>query len=304
MRVGLVVQGQEGVDWETWVELAAAVEAAGLESLFTSDHYRWLIGNQDGALDAWTVLAGLAAVTTRVKLGSLVSPVTFRHPSLLARIVLTAGRISGGRAELGLGAGWNEPEHHRHGFPFPPLGVRLEQLAEQAEIVTRAWAGETFDFAGAHYRLEECDARPAAVPHPNLIVGGTAKRGTIAPAVAFADEYNTHFVGVAGCRERREAVDAACEAAGRPPLVFSLMTNCLTADTEAELERRRQYWAETVGRPADPERAIIGTTESVVEQLGEYAAAGVDRVFLQDLSRNIEMIDDYGVVARSLPEPA
>jgi alkanesulfonate monooxygenase SsuD/methylene tetrahydromethanopterin reductase-like flavin-dependent oxidoreductase (luciferase family) len=301
MRVGLVVQGQEGVTWERWTALADLAEASGLDSLFSSDHYRWLIGNRDGALDTWTVLAGLAARTSTLKLGTLVSPVTFRHPSLLARIVVTTDEIAGGgRIELGLGAGWHEPEHREHGFPFPPLSERLEQLAEQAEIITRAWAGGRFDFDGAHYRLEGSEPRPVPAQRPRLILGGIARSGTIAPAVAFADEYNTHFSSVAECRARYGRVAAACEAAGREPLPFSLMMNCVTASTAAELERRQERWLEVVGRPVDPERTIVGTTEQVVERLLEYAAIGVDRILLQDLSLNLDLIAEYGELARRL----
>ncbi len=298
--MGLVVQGQEGVDWDEWLALARAAEESGLDCIFGSDHYRRLIAHRDGALDIWTVLAGIAAVTSRLRLGSLVSPVTFRHPSVLARIVVTVGEISGGRAELGLGAGWHEGEHREHGFPFPPLSVRLEQLYEQAEIVGRSWKGEPFDFEGSHYRLENCGATPVAVPRPNLIVGGTAKPGTIAPAVAFADEYNTHFVDVEGCRARRQAVDAACEAVGREPLAFSLMMGCIVAPTEVQLKRRVERLTSFIGRPPDPARVIMGTTEAVVERLSAYADAGVDRVFLQDNSRNLDLIGDYGVLARML----
>lgn len=300
VRVGLVVQGQEGLDWNEWHALAVAAEDAGLDCIFGSDHYRRLIADRDGALDIWTVLAGLAGVTSRLKLGSLVSPVTFRHPSLLARIVVTVGQISGGRAELGLGAGWHEAEHREHGFPFPPLAARLEQLNEQAEIVRRSWAGEPFNFSGVHYRLEDCRASPPAMPQPNLIVGGTAKAGTLAPAVAFADEYNTHFIDVDGCRVRREAVDAACEAAGREPLTFSLMMGCIVASNEAEVERRVERLTSFIGRPPDPARVLVGTIDAVAESLGAYADVGVERVFLQDNSRNLDIIGDYGALARML----
>lgn len=299
MRVGLVVQGQEGVTWDQWCALGDTAEGAGLESLFSSDHYRWLIRNRGGALDTWTVLGGLAARTRTLKLGSLVSPVTFRHPSLLARVVVTVAEIAGaGRVELGLGAGWHELEHREHGFPFPPLRERLEQLAEQAEVVTRAWSGERFDFEGSHYRLVGAEPRPVPAEKPRLIVGGSGRRGTIAPAVAFADEYNSVFASVAECRARYASLAAACEAQDRDPLPFSLMMNCVTAPTEAELGRRQQRWADVVGRPVDPERTIVGTTEQVVERLHAYRAAGVGRILLQDLSLNLDMIADYGELAR------
>jgi alkanesulfonate monooxygenase SsuD/methylene tetrahydromethanopterin reductase-like flavin-dependent oxidoreductase (luciferase family) len=260
-----------------------------------------LIGNPGGARDTWTVLAGLAARTKTVKLGSLVSPVTFRHPSVLARMAVTVDEIAGGgRVEVGLGAGWVEAEHREYGFPFPPLGERLEQLREQAEIVRRTWTGEPFDFSGRHYRLEGCRPRPVPEPPPRLILGGVAKRGTIDPAVELADEYNTHFCSVEECRERYAAVAAACEAAGRAPLPFSLMMNCLTASREDELERRRARWTDTVGRPPDESRTIVGTFDAVLERLRAYETAGVDRILLQDLSLNLELIADYGELARRL----
>lgn len=300
VRVGLCVQGQEGVAWAKWLALAEAAEEAQLDSLFCSDHYRWLIGNHDGARDAWTVLAALATCTATVRLGTLVSPVTFRHPSLLARIVATVDEISGGRAELGLGAGWHAPEHREHGFDFPPLRERLERVAEQAEIVTRAWSGARFDFGGKHYRLEGCQARPVPAAKPNLIVGGTAKPGTIAPAVAFADEYNTSFCSVEECRARRAAVDAACTAAGRAPLTFSLMMSCVTAPDTAELARRRLRFEDVVGRAIDPERTIVGTFDEVADTLRAYADAGVDRIFLQDNSLHPESVAAFGELARTV----
>ena len=301
LRLGVVAQGQEGISWERWVALADAVERAGLDCLLSSDHYRWLIGARGGARDSWTVLGALAARTRTLKLGTLVSPVTFRHPSLLARIAVTVDEIAGGgRVEVGLGAGWHEQEHREHGFPFPPLSVRLEQLAEQAEILTRSWNGEHFDFPGRHYRLEGCEARPAPAVRPRLIVGGVAHRGTIVPAVAFADEYNTHFADLETCRKRARAVAEACAAAGRAPLPFSLMMNCITATAEPEVARRLRRWSEVVGRPPAPERTILGTIDQVVERLHEYAAAGVDRILLQDLSHHPEMVADWGELARRL----
>ena len=301
MDVGLVVQGQEGVTWEQWLAIADAAEGGGLESLFSSDHYRMLIGNPGGARDTWTVLAALAARTPAIRLGSLVSPVTFRHPSVLARIAVTVDEIAGGgRVDVGLGAGWVEAEHREYGFPFPPLGERLEQLREQAEIVRRTWSGEPFDFSGRHYRLEGCVPRPAPERSPRLLIGGVAKRGTIAPAVAFADEYNTHFCSVEECRDRYSAVAGACETAGRPPLAFSLMMNCLTASSERELDLRRARWADVVGRPPDEQRTIVGTIDAVAERLRAYGDAGVDRILLQDLSLNLDLIADYGELARKL----
>src|ERR1700712_5390380 len=145
MRIELMIEGQEDVRWAQWVDLAKACEEHGVGTLFRSDHYLSVMDReQRGSLDAWTTLAGLAAVTTRLRLGVLVSPATFRHPSVLAKNVTTVDHISGGRVELGIGAGWNEREHEAYGFDFPALGTRMELLEEQLAIVRGSWAGGPF----------------------------------------------------------------------------------------------------------------------------------------------------------------
>src|SRR5438093_5803568 len=159
-----MIEGQEGVTWEQVVALARACEANGVEALFRSDHYLGFHApDTNGSLDCWTTLAALAAVTTTLRLGSLVSPVTFRHPSVLARAAATADHISGGRMELGIGGGWMEAEHKAFGFPFPETHVRMDLLAEQLEIVHRQWTEESFDFRGRHYQLGDCAALPKPV---------------------------------------------------------------------------------------------------------------------------------------------
>lgn len=294
MRVCLMIEGQEGVTWEQWVALARACEDSGLEGLFRSDHYSGLGGGGDGgSLDAWATLSALAATTHRIRLGSLVSPATFRHPSVLARMVVTADHASGGgRVELGLGAGWNENEHVRHGFPFPPLAERLSRFAEQLEIVQRSWTEDEFDFEGEHYELRGCGALPKPLGKPNLIVGGSAKRGTVEPAVRFADEYNTTFATPDQCRERRAAVDAAAERAGRGRLTFSLMTPAVVGADRAEVEERvRRLGPKFRQGP----HQILGTVDEVVERLREYEDAGVERVMLQHLAHeDVEMVELLG----------
>ena len=157
-----MIEGQEDVTWDDWGAIAAACEDGGLEGLFRSDHYRSVMGRSErGSLDAWATLAGLSALTARIRLGTLVSPATFRHPSVLAKMAVTADHISGGRIELGLGAGWLEEEHRANGFEFPPTEVRMELLAEQLEIVHRSWTEEKFPFQGRHYTLTDCNAVPS-----------------------------------------------------------------------------------------------------------------------------------------------
>ena len=294
MRICLMVEGQEGVTWAQWLALARACEEVKLDALFRSDHYVSVQRRPErGSLDAWATLAALAEATSRIRLGTLVSPATFRHPSVLAKMVVTVDHVSGGRVELGLGAGWHEPEHVAYGFPFPPPPDRLEMLEEQLEIVHRSWHAGPFDFDGRHYVVSGLDAVPKPVqqPHPNLLVGGSGGRRSLAVAARWADEYNTVFVSPEKCRRRRQAAARAWEAAGRDPssLVFSLMTGAVLGADEAEVRRRLHAAMVHRGqeRPEEAFRAevapdwVIGTVGEAVAQLRALEEAGVDRVMLQ-----------------------
>jgi len=291
-----MIEGQEGVTWQDWCALADACEEHGVDTLFRSDHY---ISQGDEARnvahDAWTTIAALAARTSTLRFGTLVSPATFRLPGLLANVAATVDHISGGRIELGLGAGWMEREHRAYGFPFPETRVRLELLAEQLEIVHRLWTEDRVDFRGRHYTLEDAPAQPKPLqrPHPPLLVGGSGTRGTAEPAARFADEYNSPFVSPDGYAKVRAKVVRACERIGRDPATmhFSTMTGCLIGSTRAEaLERARQLYAR-VPRDADfdawlqtySQRALVGSVDEVAERLGEYERAGCERVMLQHL---------------------
>ena len=300
-----MIEGQEDVTWEQWVALADACEAHRIEALFRSDHYLSVAGRRErGSLDAWATLAGLAARTTTVRLGTLVSPVTFRHPSVLAKMVATVDHISGGRVELGLGAGWHAQEHTAYGFDMPPTKERIVRLAEQLEIVNREWSDGPFDFHGSQYRLEDLDALPKPVqrPRPNLIVGGNAGPRTAALAARWADEYNTTFATLGECRDRRQRVASAWDAAGRDPdsLRFSLMTGCVVGRDRAELRDRLARLLGRGGRggtpealmESPPEHWIFGTVDQVAERLRGYEAVGVQRVMLQHLVH-----DDLDMVA-------
>jgi F420-dependent oxidoreductase-like protein len=280
MRVCLMIEGQEGVTWEQWRALATTAEVAGFEALFRSDHYMSLgLGEVDGSLDAWGTLSALATLTDKLRLGTLVSPATFRHPSVLAREAVTADHISGGRIELGLGAGWHEGEHRAHGFPFDTTRDRFDRYSEQLEIVRRSWAAEPFDFAGRYYRLEHADPLPKPVqrPHPPLIAGGIARSRGVALAARWADEYNTLFATVDECRERRELVAAACREAGREPIAFSLMTAFAIEGDHATRLLARQ------GLDEPPAGWLAGSPAAIAEQLRALEAVGVERVMLQHL---------------------
>jgi alkanesulfonate monooxygenase SsuD/methylene tetrahydromethanopterin reductase-like flavin-dependent oxidoreductase (luciferase family) len=293
MRVCLMIEGQEGVSWPQWVALARASEEAGLEALFRSDHYRGFHGGTGGSLDAWATICALAPLTERLRLGTLVSPATFRHPSVLARMVVTADHVSGGRVELGLGAGWHEPEHVEFGFPFETTRDRIARFAEQLEIVHRSWTEEEFDFEGQFYELRGCRAQPKPLAKPNVIVGGSAKPGTAGPAARFADEYNTIFCPPEEVARRRALVAEACEREGRPMLTFSLMTQCIVGEDRADVERRRRRVAEQTGHEPEErsDHTLVGTVDEVRARLREYEQAGVERVMAQHLLHDdLEMV--------------
>ena len=258
MRICLMIEGQEGVTWEQWLVLARTCEESGIEALFRSDHYLSVQGHPErSSLDAWSTIAALAAVTEKLRLGTLVSPVTFRHPALLAKAVVTADHISGGgRIELGMGAGWHEPEHTAYGFPFPPTRVRMRMLAEQLELVRRQWEEGPFSFEGEHYRVRDLDAQPKPLERPRLILGGRGGPRSLELAARHADEYNVFHMTPDQCAEVRAGLDRACERIGRDPqtLPLSLMN---------PVER--------------------GPLEQVAEGLREYERAGVVRVMAQHL---------------------
>ncbi len=311
MRVCLMVEGQEDVTWEQWVALARACEEHGLEGLFRSDHYLSVFTDPArGSLDAWATLAGLAAVTERIRLGTLVSPVTFRHPSVLAKQATTVDHISGGRVELGLGAGWHVPEHRVYGFDYPEDRVRMELLEEQLEVIHGSWSEDPLTFEGRHYRVERLHAlpRPIQEPHPPLILGGHGGRRSVALGARWADEYNTVSATPGECAEMRRVVAEGWDAEGRDPatLRFSLMTGAIVGRSRAQILERARAVMATTRQTGDPEaflrsRAdtwVVGTVDEARERLRELEAAGVDRVMLQHLApADPAMVETLGALA-------
>jgi alkanesulfonate monooxygenase SsuD/methylene tetrahydromethanopterin reductase-like flavin-dependent oxidoreductase (luciferase family) len=276
-----MIEGQEGVSWHDWLALAGAAEAHGLYALRRSDHYHSVDDRPErgGALDAWGTICALAAVTERIRLGTLVSPVTFRPPAVLAKLALTADHVSGGRAEVGFGTGWWQEEHARFGFPFPPLGERMDELERQLETVQRLW--------------RETEPAPVHQPRPHVIMGGAAKPRGARLAARWADEYNVLGQTPQECRERRAALDRACEAEGRDPatLTFSLMTGFVIGADEADLRERRAGMADWRGSDEIPSSWLYGTVDQIRERLDEYEAAGVQRiVFQHHLFRDLDAV--------------
>ena len=299
-----MIEGQEGVTWEDWVALADACEEHGVEALFRSDHYVSGFDETRPVLDAWATLAGLAARTTTLELGTLVSPGTSRHPSVLARNAATADEISGGRVTLGIGAGWMEREHEAYGLDFATARERVARFGEQLEIVYRLLREDGVDFDGSYYALRSAPGLHR--PDVQILVGGSAKPGTAEPAVRFADEYNTFFATLDEIRERKRILDEACERAGRDPSTLrrSLMAPLVVGRDDRELHESARRVGARFGR--EPQAVLerygefgpVGTVEDVIERLQQVAELGYDRVMLQHLAH--QDLDTVALIGREL----
>jgi F420-dependent oxidoreductase-like protein len=306
VRFCLMIEGQQGVTWNHWLALAESAERLGFEALFRSDHYFSSEGvGGRGSTDAWALLAALAAKTERIRLGTLVSPVTFRLPGVLAKSAATVDEVSGGRVEIGLGAGWWAEEHTQFGIPFPPTRERFKMLEEQLEIVHRLLTEDRFSFEGEHYSLAdaECYPKPVQRPRPPIVVGGKKVGPWMQRLIgAWADEFNTVGGSPDEVRERFGRARDGVAAAGRDAdsLVTSMMTWCFVAPTEegylAKLERARSL--DPTAGPFEAYRAdieadcIVGTPERAAETLSRYAAAGVQRIMLNhELYDDLEMLE-------------
>ncbi|MFD1150492.1 LLM class F420-dependent oxidoreductase [Saccharothrix hoggarensis] len=289
MELRIFTEPQQGATYDDLLAVARTAEAAGYGAFFRSDHYLKM-GDGDGLpgpTDAWITLAGLARDTETIRLGTLMTAATFRHPGPLAISVAQVDQMSGGRVEFGLGAGWFEAEHTAYGLPFPSTVERFERYAEQLEIVTGLWGtpvGGTFDFEGKYYRLADSPALPKPVAKIPVLIGGTGPKRTPALAARFADEFNLPFQKVDASVDLLTRVDAACEAIGRDPAEITrsaALVVCVGRD-DAEVSRR----AAAIGREVDElrENGLTGTPAEVVDRLGTWREkTGVSRVYLQVL---------------------
>ncbi|MCF3962171.1 LLM class F420-dependent oxidoreductase [Streptomyces fuscigenes] len=285
MDLRIFAEPQQGATYDTLLRMARATEDLGFDAFFRSDHYLHMgdVDGLPGPSDAWITLAGLARETQRIRLGTLVTAATFRLPGVLAIQVAQVDQMSGGRVELGLGAGWFEEEHTAYGIPFP--GERFARLEEQLDVVTGLWAtetGKTFSYDGAHYRLTDSPALPKpAQRKPPVIIGGHGAKRTPRLAARFADEFNLPFGSVEQTRTQFGRVRTAVEEAGRPAddLVYSNALAICVGRDDAEVARRAAF----LGREVDElkENALAGTPGEVVDKIGRYAAVGSRRLYLQ-----------------------
>jgi alkanesulfonate monooxygenase len=299
VRVRVFVEPQQGATYDLLLSAARVAEECGFDAFFRSDHYLTMGGDGlPGSTDAWTTLAGLARETTRIRLGTLLTSATFRLPGPLAITVAQVDAMSGGRVELGLGAGWYTEEHRAYGIPFPSTGERFDRLEEQLEIVTGLWAtpvGERFSYTGTHYQLADSPAlpKPVQVPHPPIIVGGAGPVRTPGLAARFADEFNVPFHMVADAAAQFDRVRAACDAIGRDQPRFSAAVVVCCGSDEVEVTRR----AAAIGRDVDElrEHGAAGTPDEVAERLLAYGAVGADTLYLQVL--DLDDLDHIRLIA-------
>jgi F420-dependent oxidoreductase-like protein len=293
---------QQGASYDDLLAVALRAEELAFDAFFRSDHYLKMgnVSGLPGPSDSWVTLAGLARDTSRIRLGTMVTSATFRLPGPLAISVAQVDAMSGGRVELGLGAGWYEAEHKAYAIPFPSLGERFERLEEQLAIITGLWTtpeGETFAFEGKHHSVSDSPGLPKPVqqPRPPIIVGGNGPKRTPRLAATYADEYNVAFSPVSKFTEQTDRVKAACDAVGRDPSTMTwsaCLVLCCGRD-EAEVTRR----AEAIGRAPDELRknGAAGTPGEVVETLRKFQAAGAERMYLQVL--DLSDLDHLSLIA-------
>lgn len=303
MSFRIFIEPQQGASYARVLRLARHGQSLGYDGFFSSDHYLKMspVSGLPGPLDTWTTMAGLARDTTELRLGSLVTPVTFRHPGPLAVAVAQIDDMSGGRVELGMGAGWFDAEHRAYGIAFPPIGVRHRMLEEQLAVISGLWRtpeGETFDFEGEHYQVASSPALPKTHQRPSvpIIVGGKGHVRTPRLAATYADEFNMSFPSADDFAQQRARVRAACEARGRDPdsLVYSCALVVCCGANEAEFVRR----AHAMDR--DPEKlrgpgALAGLPHELIDTLAVYRAAGAERIYLQTL--NIDDLEHLDLLA-------
>jgi F420-dependent oxidoreductase-like protein len=305
MQLRIFTEPQQGADYATLLRVAKAAEDLGFDAFFRSDHYLKMGDGSGlpGPTDAWITLAGLARETSRIRLGTLMSPITFRFPGPLAISVAQVDQMSGGRVELGIGAGWYQAEHAAHAIPFPDTRERFDRYAEQLAIITGLWetpAGGTFGFTGRYYTVSDSPGlpKPAQRPRPPVLVGGTGAKRTPKLAARYADEYNVPFSSVADTAAAFGRVREAVAAAGRDAssMTYSVAHTVCCGRSADELDKR----AAAIGRPLDQLRqhAIAGTPDEVAARIGEFAAIGATRVYLQVL--DLDDLDHLEVLAQLL----
>ncbi len=295
-KLGIMIEGQEDLTWERWHRVAERTEALGFESIWRSDHLIPDVSDDTSeASEAWISLATLADRTSRLRFGPLVTPITFRHPAVLAKMAACVDQLSNGRLEFGLGAGWHDGEHAAFGVPYPNMAERFERLEESLQLTIATWTEDNVNYNGKHYQLEDITSypKPAQDPYPPIVVGGNGKKRTIPLAAKYGNEWNGTSQTPDEFKERRQLLRDLCQSYGRDPdsVRCSLMITLFTGRTDGELKSRIEKVAGIMTKSprmagATPESLteqgrLVGTPSQVVEKLQQYEEAGCERFMLQ-----------------------
>ena len=302
IEVAIMIEGQNGLNWPRWKRIARAVEELGFVGLYRSDHFTNMNPPDKDSLELWTSLTWLATNTKRLEFGPLVTPFSFRHPTLTARAATAVDDLSGGRLTLGLGAGWQEREHNNYSHDLLEPGPRFDRFAEGMEVISRLLnSDESFDFDGKYYNLKEAILlpRPARAGGPPILVGGSGRKRTLPLAAKYAMEWNAIFLTPAQLTDLNSYLDELIAAEGRQPddVRRSLMTGCYFGITDAEVQQRIEGRNKTVQDFRDL-GVLIGTPNEIVAQLGELAEVGLQCVMLQWL--HLDDLDGLEALANTI----
>lgn len=297
MQIGIMLEAQEGLNWERWAKISQQVEALGLDSLWRSDHFFSVMGKGErDSLECWTSLTELACRTRRIRFGPLVSPMTFRHPALLARMAAAVDELSNGRLVLGVGAGWNEAEHAAYGIPLPPMKERMDRLEEGVKVIKALWSGGPATLAAQYYPLQGATLRPGPRQQagPPLLIGGEGEQRLLRIVALYADEWNSHPHSAEIFARKRSRLHEHCRDVGRDPaaIVCSAMLGVCIAADRAGLGERASWFKSFLPSLRDVPQAkvlhalaergwLVGVPDEIAVQLGKWEGLGVQRVMLQ-----------------------
>jgi F420-dependent oxidoreductase-like protein len=299
-QIGIMIEGQDGLNWTRWQRILQAAEDFGYQCVFRSDHFTNASGEDKDSLELWVSLTYAASHTQRIEFGSLVTPVTFRHPAMTVRMAAAVDDLSGGRLILGMGAGWQEREHSKFGVPFYDVPTRYAMFSDALEITTRLLESDThISYTGKHFSLNDAVLLPRPKRRTPILVGGNGPKRTLAFAAQYADEWNGVYLTPEGCKERNTLLDEMLTKQGRKPgdVKRSLMTQVIYGENDAALQAK----LDARGSKADEliqRGVIVGTASAVIDQIGRYAETGMQRIMLQWLDQ--DNIADLEKIARDV----